>query len=660
VSRNGSANGLAQRPVRSKRPRQPLSVASLMTLLLTAACLVGCNVGKSSPTSGNFLQARSIQVKNNSDGQIATAANVFTFAAPTPGVVPGSATTSWNPAVLGVSWASDFTSIAANQIDVKTDPRLSVKARGDGATDDTVAIRAAIQLASSTGGGVVYFPTGDYKILAPSNSVRGTPLVVPSRIVLRGSGSTTARIFVSDPDAASETDGIWTWGGIDFQGASLSGMTDLGVYAVNSSTSPCALLWNRGSTDVRELFFNNLDVHLDICKSFWFEATNHLLVQKNRFESNSTQWGPIYVVGNSHVSFLNNAIIYHFSRLHLLNNKDLLMQNNSLIRDAKNQDMDNKTAIESGGVELSFSSNAQILDNTIQTLNAPPDEIGDGEAILSQNSNIQDVLDAGTATAITATTLTDINALWGHITASRLDLYPTVVAILTGRGAGEWRRITGVNTSTKTLTLNQPWSPIPEVGSLYSVFSWTLMNATIQGNTLTDNAYGIVLFDGCYDCTIQRNVLVNSRGIMLRTVDESLDRSLYPEGRRIHNLAINDRILNNTVSNTSGVRPAFIALDAEAFAPDSYRGMGMIDIQVGGNTINPYPANPSQTYSKQGEITQDGFFPCFLFGPAPIKDPVTTVFRNITFWNNSQSIGVTYNSNFLPLATRACVSTPVQ
>ena len=184
------------------------------------------------------------------------------------------------------------------------------------------------------------------------------------------------------------------------------------------------------------------------------------------------------------------------------------------------------------------------------------------------------------------------------------------------------------------------------------------MHAAIQGNTLIDNPNGIDIFDGGYDCTVQSNILTNSRGIILRTVDESLDRSLYPEGRRIHNLAINDRILNNTVSNTSGVRPGFIALDAEAFAADSYRGMGMFDIQVGGNTINPYPANPSQTYSKQGEITQDGLFPCFLFGPAPIKDPVTIVFRNITVWNNSQSIGVTYNSNFLPLATRACVSTP--
>ena len=133
---------------------------------------------------------------------------------------------------------------------------------------------------------------------------------------------------------------------------------------------------------------------------------------------------------------------------------------------------------------------------------------------------------------------------------------------------------------TKTLTLDQPWSPVPEVGSLYSIFVWTLMDANIQGNKLIDNPNGIVLWDGCYDCTVQNNTLTNSRGIILRTVDESLNPSLYPEGRRVHQMAIKNKILNNTVSNTSGLRPAYIALDTEAFEKNSYRGAGMIDIQV--------------------------------------------------------------------------------
>src|ERR1700730_1739673 len=566
--------------------------------------------------------------------------------------------TSWNPTVLGVPWANDFITIAANEVNAKTDPPLKVTAGGDGVADYTADTRAAIQLAASSGGGVVYFPAGDYKIIAPSNSIRGVPLLVPSHVILRGSGSATARIFVNDPQANTETDWTGTWGGIGFQGASLSGMTDLGVYAVNPSSSPCALLWNRGSAKASELFFNNLDVHLENCRNFWFESTDNLLVQGSNFDSNSSQYGPINVSANSHVSFLNNTITYHFGRVQLQNNTNLLMQGNKLIRDAQNRDMDNGTAIESGGVEVSFCQNVKLINNIIQTLNAPADEIGDGAAIMTQQSTVQNVLDAGRATAVTSTTLTDTDALWGPVTASRLAQYPEVVAILTGSATGEWRTIQGINTAAKTLTLSLPWNSVPEPGSLYSIFAWTLMSATIQGNTLTDNPNGIVLYDGCFDCTVQGNVLTNSKQIILRVVDQSLNPSQYPEGRRIHEVAINSRIVNNTVSNTSGIRPAYIVLDAEAFATTSYSGMGMMNIEVAGNTVEPFSANSNKIYnSKQNQIPQEGYFPCFLFGPAAIKDPVTTVFQKINFWNNSQSAHVTYSPNILPHATQACVTT---
>jgi parallel beta-helix repeat protein len=569
---------------------------------------------------------------------------------------PTAPQTSWDPTILGVSWASAFAPIASNQIDVTKDPRLRVKATGDGVTDDTPAIRAAIQLASSSGGGLVYFPAGDYKIVTPSNSARGNPLVVPSRIILRGAGPTMSRLFVNDSYAASETDGIWTWGGISFQGSSQSGMTDLGVYAVNSSTSPCALLWNRGSNKVGELFFNNLDIHLGNSRNFWFEAVDNLLIQSSRFDSSSLNYGPAYVVGNSHVSFLGNTITYHFGRVQMQHNVGLLVQHNILVRDAGSKDQEEGTAIESGGIEISFGHAVQILDNTIQTKNAPSREAGDGEAIMSQQSTVQDVLDAGSVTAVSSTTLTDTNALWGPVTQSRLTRFPEVVAILTGSATGEWRTIKALNSKVKTLTLDQPWNPVPEVGSLYSVFAWTLMDANIQGNKLIDNPSGIALWDGCYNCNVQNNTLINSRGIILRTVDKLLNASTYPEGRRVHHVAINNKISNNIVSNTSGLRPAYIVLDTEAFDASSYRGMGMINIELSGNMIEPYSASPHQTYSPtQGEIAQEGFFPCFLFGPALAKDPVNTVFQAVHFWNNSQSVPVTYRSTFSPFTTHACV-----
>jgi parallel beta-helix repeat protein len=342
-------------------------------------------------------------------------------------------------------------------------------------------------------------------------------------------------------------------------------------------------------------------------------------------------------------------------------NTDVLLLGNTLIRNALNQDLQNGTAIESGGVELSFSQNAQVLNNTIETLNAPADESADGEAITTQHSNIPDILDAGSATSITSTTLTDTLALWDAATTQEFNTYPgTVIVILTGRATGEIRTIQSIAPTTKTLTVPQPWNPVPEIGALYSIFRWSFQNATIAGNTLTNNPNGIVLWDGCYNCTISNNILNNSRGIILRTVDEVMTPSdtyytYNPRSRRVHQVAINDSILGNTIANTFGINPGYIAIDVEAFAPDAYHGMGQYNIQVGGNILSLYPANPSRQYNtSSNEISQEGLFPCFLFGPAPVKDPLTTVFRNVNVWNNSQSLPVTYGQNFLPYTTKAC------
>ena len=579
--------------------------------------------------------------------------------------IPSSAQTAWNPVTaLGVPWASDFAAIAANVINVKTDSRLAATAKGDGVSDDTAAIAGAISLASRLGGATVYFPAGQYKITTPSNSSAGSPLKVPSRVILRGNSSTTSVLYLYDAGAAAETDGTWTWGGIDFSGASLSGITDLGVSAVPTpSTAACAVLWNRGTPAVSEVFFNNLNAQLGNCRAVWIENTNDFLLQGSLINctqsaGNASQIGPVYFASDTNISVLNSTFTYNYGRLHVTNDSLVLFQGNSITRDAQGKSQDDGTAIESGGIELSFGSNVQVINNTVKTLNAPPDEAGDGESILTQQGDMLDILDAGSISSETPTTITDTNALWGAVTSARLAQYPgEVVAMLSGPATGQVRTIQSINTSTKTITLSQPWSPMPASGDLYSIFRWTLSNATITGNTLIDDPNGIVIYDGCDNCTVQNNALMNSRQIILRVADTILENSSFPEGRRTHRVALNTNIANNTDSNSSGVRPAYIALDVEAFAQDSYHGMGMMNVQVGGNTINPYPANPNLSYKPgASEINQDGFFPCFFYGPAPVKDPVGTVFQNISYGNNFQSMVVAYPSSYLPFTTKSCAT----
>ena len=53
-------------------------------------------------------------------------------------------------------------------------------ATGDGATDDTLAIQAAINAAVAAGGGIVWFPPGDYKITAALSVPKEVSLVGPT------------------------------------------------------------------------------------------------------------------------------------------------------------------------------------------------------------------------------------------------------------------------------------------------------------------------------------------------------------------------------------------------------------------------------------------------------------------------------------------------
>lgn len=567
-------------------------------------------------------------------------------------VVPATAM-SWDPAALDIPWAADLNAIAANEIDVQTDGRLKNKAQGDGVTDDTSAVRAAIALAASLGGGTIYFPRGSYKIITPSHPVQGSPLVVPSQVILRGAGPKASTLLVIDTQAASQTDWIGTWGGISFTGSSLSGMTDLGVFAINPSTSPCAVLWNRGSGNTRKLFFNNLDLHLENCKNVWFESTHYLSIQNSTIDSKATLWGPIYAPGNSNVVLRNNTITYKAGRIQLQGSNTVVVQDNSIVRDAEQRSWQDGTAIESGGIEISFCANIQILNNVLQTLNAPAHAFHDGEAITSQQSTTPTILDAGSVTELTSTTITDSGALWGASTRSRLAQYPTVVAMLTGAATGEWRRVTSINTATKTMTIDRPWSRMPELGNLYSMFVWTLMYANIQDNRLIDNPNGIVLFDGCYACTVQNNVLTNSRGIMLRVGDVATSPLAFPDSRRQHHVALDSAIVSNRITNTTGQRPAYIVLDVEAFEANSYRGMGMFGIEVAGNILEPYALDLARRYDHP-EINQEGLFLCFVFGPAQVKDPPNVIFRNISEGNNRQTLPVAYRADFVQYTNRSC------
>jgi hypothetical protein len=80
------------------------------------------------------------------------------------------------------------TALLSRSVQVKLQETVSVKdfgATGNGTTDDSVAIRAAIA-AVTTNGGEVYFPAGTYLVTAASGDTSNTAIYVPANVRIYG------------------------------------------------------------------------------------------------------------------------------------------------------------------------------------------------------------------------------------------------------------------------------------------------------------------------------------------------------------------------------------------------------------------------------------------------------------------------------------------
>ena len=144
-------------------------------------------------------------------------------APPVPAATPNATTTTKGIIQLagdlgGTAASPTVPGLAAKAVDAnvvhKGDLFYNVKdygAKGDGTTDDTAAIQAAVGAAKTAGGGVVYMPPGTYIVnLVPHPGFSGyyTAIRIPGGVQLRGAGMDTTTIKVAANQSTTVNGGL--------------------------------------------------------------------------------------------------------------------------------------------------------------------------------------------------------------------------------------------------------------------------------------------------------------------------------------------------------------------------------------------------------------------------------------------------------------------
>ncbi|GAB3927630.1 glycosyl hydrolase family 28-related protein [Larkinella terrae] len=460
---------------------------------------------------------------------------------------------------LGVGWATklDFYN---NVYNVKTDPRLNLKAVGNGQANDRPAIQQAIERAAADGGGIVYLPAGTYKLLHPNFEY----LQMRNRVVIQGAGKDQTIIkFGYETNVAHI--------GLDWPTVRQAGLADLSFLNVDETGSP---LLNSSRGQGTEIFLQRVRFDLNRSDWLWLANSEKLVIANTDInqgvDNNFNYHGPLQLNGCSNFVIRDNTFTYAVDGLNLNETHEGVFENNRVYRDGSAR---YPTTTIHHVLIVNFTQNLAILNNEFKVINGPAQNSNDGETIISEGG-ASDRIDeeAGTVTGASATTLEDQNKNWGGF--RRLP----VVAIVSGKGMGQWRSIT--RRSGKTLELDRAWDVIPGAGSHYAIFNWGSRNWLVSGNRLEGNRRGITFYhNATADVAVVNNTLTNSGSIDLTPIQQQYN------GRQQFIPMYNNQIIGNSVLNTDGSNGVFIGVHSVQHREAKTFGTSVVGLEVRGNTV---------------------------------------------------------------------------
>lgn len=481
-----------------------------------------------------------------------------------------------DPYGLGVGWATAFSSLSTKIVNAATDPRISPRAACDGKTDDSAALQAAVSLVAKNGGGVVQLPAGNCYY------TRGIDL--QSRVVLKGAGksATTLSYQAANPGA----------NGISARSLELVGVMDLGYVNLRGASVESPAFSGNKRAFIKNVKFQLAGgVQMFLASNTNFAVSGSDIVQP----TNANLSGPLVLTGNAGMSFVGNTITFAHGGPTMARTSDAYLAGNRISRDI-NKNQDTQNIVHS--LAMDFAHRVAIVGNTFDVLGGPVTnkQRNDGETLLTEGGAGARTENIGTVTSATATTLTD--------TANTLNVNPFGtgqipenygVAIVSGKGAGQNRRVTAY--SGKTLTVDAAWDVVPDSTSRYATFVWGLEKSLIKGNTLKDNPRGIWIYQtAARDIDIVENIIIEGGGIYVRTGQRISSKLFTP--------VFGLRIVKNTITNTTRQWPSYLNVNFTRMDQTDF-GYSVIGTEIRQNQI--VANNPNLLMPQEVRLGSEGY-----------------------------------------------------
>jgi len=493
---------------------------------------------------------------------------------------------TYDPYNLNQPWADEFD--WDNKIDVTQAPYNADKT---GVSDSTSAIQKAIDDAHNAGGGVVYFPEGEYK---------HTGLQMDSKVVLMGAGMEKSKIiYAYKGDDVASKQMIGTKGDAKINGR--IGFMNLGIFSEDSATqyAPDAYLWlgedwgsNIDNASIRTAEY----IFIKGCK-LWSpmiypaKSTGRGLgvvcvVKGNTLFENNIFYGKTMSVVSSYMGKYVQVINNHFTTA--VGNLTCVASNSTIVGNVMNRNWEYGTELlNTQGVFMRGYS--YVADNIIRKTGMPGSN--DGELVCSEvyraGTRMSGKVVGADKTSITVEPLKNsagellyhaaggwsLNVCWGD----KWD-----VVITAGKGLGQRRRVLSLDESTQTFQIENEWDIIPDSTSKF-VFIISSYSTTIYNNYAHTGAKGMWVYGDSYDSVISENNLIDTEGCYIYTChNDSIGRT---------NIAYFNRMSKNVsrgFGSKSGLNGIGILAGVEFAAPTAVPAYGASitdNLIVGGDVL---------------------------------------------------------------------------